>query len=432
MPNWYGLLPQLGLDMTVYLAGAAFFWPLKRRECFSLRLALCLVGGGVLSAGFFLLRDILPISEDWLVVPNSIWLAGRFLVLIVQSRLCVRCTLSTGAYCAAWALVVQQLTYEIWLVFSLLLGWREAPVLLTALWFLLVYGTVSATVARWMPDKGEYHVGPRQLSLAVLMAVISGTLYQFSFYLVPGAAAPRIIIVLIHFYCATVFYLQSVLFQKSAMRQELMTLSLLWQQNKAKYSLAKENIDLINRKCHDLKHQMKALKNMEEREERRLYVSELEHSIQIYNAIVKTGNEALDTILTEKSLYCEANHILVSCVADGSKLDFINPVDLYAIFGNAMDNAIESVQGIGDPGRRLIDVLVYVKRQFLAISVSNPIEGAPLAFEDGLPVTTKDKNGYHGFGLKSIRHTVEKYGGFVTVEAKEGLFSLRILFPLPN
>ena len=432
MPSWYGLLPQLGLDMTVYLAGVAFLWPLRRRDGFFLRLVLCLAGGGLLSVGFFALRAALPIEEALLVVPNALWLVVRFLVLIAHSRLCVRCTLSTGAYCAAWALVVQQLTYEIWLALCALLGWGDGPLILAALWFLLVYSVVSTTIARWMPDKGEYHVGPRQLSLAVLMAIISGTLYQFFFYLMPEATAPLFLITLIHFYCATVFYLQSVLFQRSAMRQELMTLSLLWQQSKAKYSLAKENIDLINRKCHDLKHQMRALKNMDESEERAQYVSDLEHSIQIYNAIVKTGNEALDTILTEKSLFCEATHILVNCVADGSKLDFINPVDLYAIFGNAMDNAIESVQSISDPGRRVIDVLVYVKQQFLAISITNPIDGTLLNFEDGLPVTTKDKNGYHGFGLKSIRHTAEKYGGFVTVEAKEGSFSLRILFSLPS
>lgn len=430
MWNWYDLLPQLGLDMTVYLAGAAFFWPLRRREGFFLRLALCLIGGGVLSVGFVALRAPLPLPSTGLVIPNALWLVGRFLILVGQSRLCVRSTLSTGAYCATWALVVQQLTYEIWLVLCALPGWKEAPLLLTALWFLLIYGIVSATVAKWMPDKGEYHVGPRQLSLAVLMAVISGTLYQFFFYLASGGTVPRVIIVLIHFYCATVFYLQSVLFQKSAMRQELMTLSLLWQQSKAKYSLAKENIDLINRKCHDLKHQMSALKTMSESEERSQYVSELERSIHIYNAIVKTGNEVLDTILTEKSLLCEANQILVNCVADGVQLDFINPVDLYAIFGNAIDNAIESVQAIRGPARRVIDVLVYVKQQFLAISITNPVEGE-LRFEDGLPITTKEKNGYHGFGLKSIRHTAAKYDGFVTVEVKDNCFSLRILFPLP-
>lgn len=431
MGSWHSLLWQISLDMTVYLAGVAFFLPLKHKPGFYTRLALCLAGGAGLSAGSFLLRASLPIPDAWRIGVSIFWVGALFFVLTAQSRLCAKCSLSTSAYCAAWALMAQQLPHEVWRLFCMTAGVDEGPYLLFWLWFLLFYAGIGLTIARWMPDKGEYHVGPRQLSLALLMVLISSTLYEFFFFSADGFPPTKVVIVLIQLYCVTVFYLQSVLFQRSAMRQELMTLSLLWQQNKAKYSLAKENIDLINRKCHDLKHQMRALKNMEESEARSQYVSELERSIQIYNAIVKTGNEALDTILTEKSLYCEANHILVNCIADGSKLDFINPVDLYAIFGNAMDNAIESVQDISDPGRRVIDVLVYVKRQFLAISITNPIDGALLKFEDGLPVTTKEKNGYHGFGLKSIRHTAEKYDGFVTVETRDGCFSLRILFPLP-
>ena len=66
--------------------------------------------------------------------------------------------------------------------------------------------------------------------------------------------------------------------------------------------------------------------------------------MQIYSAIVRTGNEILDTILTEKSLICENSGIHISCVADGSLLAFMNPVDLYTLFGNALDNAIEAVR----------------------------------------------------------------------------------------
>ena len=70
----------------------------------------------------------------------------------------------------------------------------------------------------------------------------------------------------------------------------------------------------------------------------------IEKSVQIYSAIVRTGNEILDTILTEKSLICENSGIHINCVADGSLLAFMNPVDLYTLFGNALDNAIEAVR----------------------------------------------------------------------------------------
>ena len=50
---------------------------------------------------------------------------------------------------------------------------------------------------------------------------------------------------------------------------------------------------------------------------------------------------------------------------------------------------------------------------------------------DGLPQTTKGNNGYRGFGLKSVQHTVGKYGGNLTIGTEDGCFTLKILFPLP-
>ena len=130
------------------------------------------------------------------------------------------------------------------------------------------------------------------------------------------------------------------------MRQERLVSDLLWRQQKEHYRIAKENIDIINRKCHDLKHQIAALRDMCTKEEREKYIEEIQDSIQIYEAMVKTGNDVLDTILTEKSLACKENNIVVSCVADGKGLEFLHPIDLYTIFGNAMDNAIECVKNL--------------------------------------------------------------------------------------
>lgn len=107
----------------------------------------------------------------------------------------------------------------------------------------------------------------------------------------------------------------------------------------------------------------------------------------------------------------------------------MDPVDLYTVFGNALDNAIESVKQLENREMRMIDVLVYVRQQFLMINIMNPI-GNRVEFEGELPVSTKTKNGYHGFGLKSIRHTVGKYNGFMKIDTAENIFSLKILMPL--
>ncbi len=35
--------------------------------------------------------------------------------------------------------------------------------------------------------------------------------------------------------------------------------------------------------------------------------------------------------------------IVITCIADGKLLEFISSTDLYSLFGNALDNAIEAV-----------------------------------------------------------------------------------------
>lgn len=106
-------------------------------------------------------------------------------------------------------------------------------------------------------------------------------------------------------------------------------------------------------------------------------------------------------------------------------------MDLSAIFGNALDNAIESVMRVEDPEKRLIHVTVSARKGFTLITFENYFEGE-LSFAGQLPVTTKGDRGFHGYGLKSIRYVAEKYGGSMTVQAEEQWFKLNILFPRPE
>ena len=161
------------------------------------------------------------------------------------------------------------------------------------------------------------------------------------------------------------------------------------------------------------------------------YLAEIEGSVRTYESIVHTGSAVLDTILTEKSLYCKDHGITITCMADGSQMDFMNMIDLYAVLGNAVDNAIEEVGKFEEKEKRQIDVLIYRKQQFLAIHVTNPMEGQ-LVYEEGLPVTTKGSRIVHGFGLRSVRHILKKYDGFLTIQEEDGCFSLLMLIPVPQ
>lgn len=174
----------------------------------------------------------------------------------------------------------------------------------------------------------------------------------------------------------------------------------------------------------------------EELEETELYIQNVyatlfsfQNNSRVNLNMLRTGNDVLDTILTEKSLACKENDIVVSCVADGKGLEFLHPIDLYTIFGNAMDNAIECVKNSPKQEKRQIDVLIHRQHQFLIVQIMNPVE-EELEFEDNLPVTTKHDKAYHGYGLRSIKNSVKKYNGVFQVKIKDGCFCLKILFPI--
>ena len=149
------------------------------------------------------------------------------------------------------------------------------------------------------------------------------------------------------------------------------------------------------------------MRHIENPTEREKNLKELEQSIRIYDSIVKTGNEILDTLLSEKSLICEARDITMHCVIDGKKLFFMDSIDIYALFGNAIDNAIECVEKFSEKEMRFIDICVAEK-----------------------PKTTKKNKQYHGIGLKSIRHIAEKYGGDISVSTEMNCFNLEVLLPV--
>ena len=116
-------------------------------------------------------------------------------------------------------------------------------------------------------------------------------------------------------------------------------------------------------------------------------------------------------------------------MADGSVLNFMEDMDISALFGNILDNAIESVEKLREPEKRLIHLSVAKQKNFLRIRCENYCE-EQLKFENGIPVTTKKDRRFHGFGMKSIKSTAAKYGGSVTTDLKKNWFELRILIPL--
>ena len=212
-------------------------------------------------------------------------------------------------------------------------------------------------------------------------------------------------------------------------RKELEAVQNVLQNQYVQYKQSRESIELINYKYHDLKHQIAVLRSEEDPKKREEFLNRMEEEIRQYEAQNKTGNKVLDTVLTTKSLYCAKHGITFTCVADGTLLDFMDVMDICSIFGNALDNAIECELKIPEKEKRLIHVTVSKQKQFLILRFENYCEET-LRYQEGTPVTTKKEKEFHGYGLKSIQYTVNKYDGAVSVNLEDNWFELKVLIPI--
>ncbi len=152
----------------------------------------------------------------------------------------------------------------------------------------------------------------------------------------------------------------------------------------------------------------------------------LQSQMEGYENYQQTGNEFLDILIRDKARTAQEKqidfHVGIS-FGDGC---FIDPLDISTIFGNALDNAIEANEKLPED-QRLITVKADRIRNMLIISVAN--NSLPhIALSEG---TTKRDTFLHGFGLPNIRSAVQKYGGQCSTKSENGIFTLKIVIPIP-
>ncbi len=209
-------------------------------------------------------------------------------------------------------------------------------------------------------------------------------------------------------------------------RTELAVMERVMSQERKQYEQNRENINLINMRCHDLKHQLANLAGRLTDEE----VRSLQEAMNIYDSTIKTGNEVLDVVLYENQLACQRDRIQLSCLADGKALSFMRTRHIYALFSNALRNAMEAVRKVEDPEQRIISMNVEDLGEEVAITVTNYYAEEP-DIRDGLAATSKQDVNHHGFGTMSMRYIADQYHGHMGMEARNGVFRLYITLRKP-
>lgn len=203
--------------------------------------------------------------------------------------------------------------------------------------------------------------------------------------------------------------------------EEKRTLEQLLEKDKQQYELAKQNMERINIRYHDIKKRRGMAMTVEE-------AQKFDEELKKFRKLYYTGNEVVDITLSEKASLCADAGIQFICSVDGSRLDMIKPYQIYSLLGNAIDNAIESLRSVADEDKKVIRLDIFGRRNMSVIRVVNYLANEP-KMENGMPVTTKLDKENHGFGLKSIKSIAEEYGGMIYISTENHEFTLVVTIP---
>lgn len=131
----------------------------------------------------------------------------------------------------------------------------------------------------------------------------------------------------------------------------------------------------------------------------------------------------LNALISEKINRANESGIKIETeIEPGLNLEFMNVLDIIAIFGNLIENAIEAADKCS---KKKICIRIFENESgsHIVFTIIN-------SFEEGTYIsgniykTTKTEPKGHGIGIKNVEATLKKYNGLMKVTAEEGIFTV--------
>ena len=407
----------------ILLAELMFLFPCEKRSRFPLRLLLA--AGATVAASYFF---IFFVKGAPVALMRLLRIVLVFFASIASMYFCFRVKFLTVASACAAGYAVEHLTFHIVKIIGLTTGLLPDSLWGLPRWEALeytlfppIYLLLALTLGVYAARNQCFRRTDRRLTL-IFFAIVVLTIGFTRVADALGDSGSVTVSLYAVACCVMVLAVQLILFHEMDLQAENDTIRLLWQEDQRQYELTKRTIDTINIKHHDLKHRLAEMNAMLSKED----MLSIEDAVRVYGSRMKTGNEALDVLLTRNSLICGEEGISLTYTGNGADFSFMSTMDVYSLFGNAVDNAIEAVRKLKDPEKKIVDIVTEKTGDMITIVVTNYCEG-PVKMADGLPVTDKtEEEGFHGFGMKSMRLLAQKYGGTMLVRQEEDLFVLTI------
>ncbi|MDU4934527.1 MAG: ATP-binding protein [Peptostreptococcaceae bacterium] len=197
------------------------------------------------------------------------------------------------------------------------------------------------------------------------------------------------------------------------------------------YLTVKEEQMKVRKLYHDMNNHISCIQHIYGRgDSAEEYINSIKYELDNLNSVFLTENMILDSILNEKKKICDKNNIELFVDINFDRCEFIEMIDVCSIFSNLLDNAIEACYKIDDKKmNRFIRIKGTIVNKFFVIKCENSkVNEIKLANNN---VRTDKKDIFlHGIGISSIKTSVEKYNGEVSIDYSNDNFTAKIYIPL--
>ncbi len=150
------------------------------------------------------------------------------------------------------------------------------------------------------------------------------------------------------------------------------------------------------------------------------YIDKLEEIVEKNEASFNTGNIALDAILNSKKALAISKNIKFSANLQIPENLWIDSVDICTIFGNALDNAVEACELIGNDGEKAINIDLVYDKDSLVCKIINSCNTDTK--KDSL--TSKQDKNHQGYGIGNIQTALKKYKHAFKISSENNEFVL--------
>lgn len=150
------------------------------------------------------------------------------------------------------------------------------------------------------------------------------------------------------------------------------------------------------------------------------YLEDLRSPVQAITQTVWIGDKAADYLINSKIALATSRQVRVSTNIEFPRHTNIRSVDLVAILGNLLDNALDATENAED-GLRFINLTIRRINNMLIVKVENGCSVAPASTDGDLQTSKKDTS-LHGWGLQSARSAADHYDGTIETEYSNHTF----------